>query len=203
MRSVGSVAGASVTASASPTARLSPPEKININTASAAELDALPGIGAVYSQRIVDSRQSARAVRQHRRAGRAQGHPDRDLRQDQGLDNGGDALTLAYLRRRLVLRDRCRRSWLGRAVDGWRGRQPSASSPSSPTLFADDPRWRCSSSLCGGLFAGAFFRFEASGTPSTHRPASPPSTTARRSRSGASSQTIRRSTAAPSRRGCA
>src|SRR3990170_5637978 len=30
--------------------------KININTATAAELDALPGIGEVYSQRIVDSR---------------------------------------------------------------------------------------------------------------------------------------------------
>ncbi len=29
---------------------------VNINTASAAELDALPGIGEVYSQRIVDSR---------------------------------------------------------------------------------------------------------------------------------------------------
>jgi len=29
---------------------------ININTASASELDALPGIGAVYSQRIVESR---------------------------------------------------------------------------------------------------------------------------------------------------
>jgi competence protein ComEA len=29
---------------------------VNINTASAAELDTLPGIGEVYSQRIVDSR---------------------------------------------------------------------------------------------------------------------------------------------------
>ena len=29
---------------------------ININTASASELDALPGIGEVYSQRIVDNR---------------------------------------------------------------------------------------------------------------------------------------------------
>ena len=29
---------------------------VDINTASAAELDALPGIGEVYSQRIVDSR---------------------------------------------------------------------------------------------------------------------------------------------------
>lgn len=29
---------------------------VNINTATAAELDALPGIGEVYSQRIVDSR---------------------------------------------------------------------------------------------------------------------------------------------------
>ncbi|MGA2285054.1 MAG: ComEA family DNA-binding protein [Dehalococcoidia bacterium] len=56
--SVSSVAGASVTAE--PTAPpLAPGEKININTAGAAELDALPGIGAVYSQRIVDSRQSA------------------------------------------------------------------------------------------------------------------------------------------------
>jgi competence protein ComEA len=32
---------------------------ININTASAGELDALPGIGEVYSQRIVDSRAAA------------------------------------------------------------------------------------------------------------------------------------------------
>jgi competence protein ComEA len=30
--------------------------KVNINTASASELDALPGIGEVYSQRVVDSR---------------------------------------------------------------------------------------------------------------------------------------------------
>ncbi len=41
---VSSVAGAAATA------------VVNINTASAAELDALPGIGEVYSQRIVDSR---------------------------------------------------------------------------------------------------------------------------------------------------
>ncbi len=59
VRSVGSVAGASVTASASPTAApLVAGEKININTASAAELDKLPGIGTVYSQRIVESRQA-------------------------------------------------------------------------------------------------------------------------------------------------
>ncbi len=32
---------------------------VNINKASAQELDALPGIGAVYSQRIVDSRTTA------------------------------------------------------------------------------------------------------------------------------------------------
>ncbi len=32
---------------------------VNINRASAQELDALPGIGAVYSQRIVDSRTTA------------------------------------------------------------------------------------------------------------------------------------------------
>lgn len=60
VRSVGSVADASVTASASPTAPpLAAGDTVNINTASAAELDRLPGIGAVYSQRIVDSRQSA------------------------------------------------------------------------------------------------------------------------------------------------
>ncbi len=60
VRSIGSVADASVTASASPTAApLAAGETININTATAAELDRLPGIGTVYSQRIVDSRQSA------------------------------------------------------------------------------------------------------------------------------------------------
>ncbi len=32
---------------------------VNINTASAKDLDALPGIGATYSQRIVDSRTNA------------------------------------------------------------------------------------------------------------------------------------------------
>lgn len=33
-------------------------QKININTATAQELDALPGIGEVYSRRIVESRQN-------------------------------------------------------------------------------------------------------------------------------------------------
>jgi competence protein ComEA len=37
-------------------ATLAPGEKLDINTATAAQLDALPGIGAAYSQRIVDSR---------------------------------------------------------------------------------------------------------------------------------------------------
>lgn len=36
-----------------------PVEKIDINTAPAALLDTLPGIGEVYSRRIVDSRESA------------------------------------------------------------------------------------------------------------------------------------------------
>jgi competence protein ComEA len=35
------------------------PAVVNINAASAAELDALPGIGEVYSRRIVDSRTTA------------------------------------------------------------------------------------------------------------------------------------------------
>ncbi len=35
------------------------PAQVDINTASAQDLDALPGIGAVYSQRIVDSRTAA------------------------------------------------------------------------------------------------------------------------------------------------
>ncbi len=62
VRSRSSVAGASVTASPSPTtAPLAAGQKIDINSASAAELDKLPGIGAVYSHRIVDSRQSAGA----------------------------------------------------------------------------------------------------------------------------------------------
>jgi competence protein ComEA len=58
--SIGSVAGASITAIASPTAvPLAPSEIINVNTASATDLDRLPGIGTVYAQRIVDSRQAA------------------------------------------------------------------------------------------------------------------------------------------------
>ena len=36
----------------------SPGDRIDINSASAAELDSLPGIGEVYSQRIIESRQS-------------------------------------------------------------------------------------------------------------------------------------------------
>lgn len=58
VRSHGSVAGASVTASASPTAAPVAGQKVDINSASAAELDKLPGIGTVYSQRIVESRQA-------------------------------------------------------------------------------------------------------------------------------------------------
>ena len=40
------------------TALHAPGQKININTASAAELEALPGIGPVLAQRIVDHRQA-------------------------------------------------------------------------------------------------------------------------------------------------
>ena len=49
----GEVAGAATTSTPGPV------QKININTATAQELDALPGIGEVYSQRIVESRQNA------------------------------------------------------------------------------------------------------------------------------------------------
>ncbi len=48
--------GQGAVGSTSQVAGAAAPAPVNINAASAQDLDALPGIGAVYSQRIVDSR---------------------------------------------------------------------------------------------------------------------------------------------------
>ena len=45
-----------VLAAAAPAATLAPGARLNINTATQAQLDTLPGIGEAYSRRIVDSR---------------------------------------------------------------------------------------------------------------------------------------------------
>jgi competence protein ComEA len=51
------VPGGGRAAAAAPAAALAPGEKLDINTATQAQLDQLPGIGEAYSRRIVDSRQ--------------------------------------------------------------------------------------------------------------------------------------------------
>lgn len=49
-----------VATSPPPTSKISQPTgKVNINTATAAQLDSLPGIGAVYAQRIIDYRNAS------------------------------------------------------------------------------------------------------------------------------------------------
>jgi competence protein ComEA len=56
-----------------------PGGKVNLNTATLAQLDGLPGVGPVLAQRIIDFRTAARWVQGRRRATAGRRHRRGDL----------------------------------------------------------------------------------------------------------------------------